>query len=43
MFKRTRKRARWVGLGFAVDALLVALAAKREMTAASTRQAGGES
>jgi len=40
MFKRRGKhaRARWVGPLFAVEALMVMLAAKDEMTAASAAQ-----
>ena len=39
---RLPRESRWSPL-FAVEALFVALAAKREMEAASSRQSGGES
>ena len=42
MFKRrarhARKRARWVGPVFALDALMVALSAKRELDAVTAAQ-----
>ena len=42
MFKRrarhARRRARWVGPVFAVEALIVALSAKRELDAATLAQ-----
>lgn len=36
--RHARRRARWVGPGFAVQAVLLALSAKQEMAAATAAQ-----